>query len=84
MTVKILAVYEQGQLRLLEPVELRERQQVSITIDPITADDAIRAASGVLCQKSSSKIVDLGRAASGVLFRLHPRAQTCYNGGTAE
>jgi predicted DNA-binding antitoxin AbrB/MazE fold protein len=48
MTVKILAVYEQGQLRLLEPVELHEGQPVSVTIDQITADDAIRAALGDL------------------------------------
>lgn len=48
MTVKILAVYEQGQLRLLEPLDLREGQQVEVTIDPVAGDDAIRAALGDL------------------------------------
>jgi predicted DNA-binding antitoxin AbrB/MazE fold protein len=35
MTVPVRAVYENGHLRLLDPVDLQEGQQVSVNIAPV-------------------------------------------------
>jgi len=46
MLTAIRAIYEQGRLRLLDPVELTEGQQVSVTIQPVDELAATRAALG--------------------------------------
>lgn len=56
MTQPIRAIYEDGHLRLLDPVELTEGEQVEVTIQqqpaplmpapPLTADEKFRAALG--------------------------------------
>lgn len=51
MIVNVQAVYEDGHLRLLEPVNLQNGQQVSISIQTKPeSDEAIRAALGDLVQ----------------------------------
>lgn len=44
----VQAVYEHGQLRLLEPIELTEGQQVEVIVKSILDKDALRAALGDL------------------------------------
>ena len=51
MSPPIRAIYEDGRLRLLDPVELTEGQQVEVTIQqqpapPLTEDEKLRAALG--------------------------------------
>ena len=46
MLQAIRAVYESGHLRLLDPVELAEGQQVKVVIQPIDEAEAVRAALG--------------------------------------
>ncbi len=51
MSQPIRAIYEDGHLRLLDPVELAEGEQVEVTIQqqpapPLTEDKRIRAALG--------------------------------------
>ena len=48
MTTRVRAIYENGQLRLLDPVELIEGQQVSINIEALTEQDRIREMLGDL------------------------------------
>ncbi|MFN8371959.1 MAG: antitoxin family protein [Anaerolineae bacterium] len=40
----IRAIYENGTLRLLDPVDLREGQQVEIVLRPKTEDELVREA----------------------------------------
>jgi predicted DNA-binding antitoxin AbrB/MazE fold protein len=46
MVLTIRAVYHEGQLRLLDPVDLPEGQQVKISIETMTEEEALRAALG--------------------------------------
>jgi predicted DNA-binding antitoxin AbrB/MazE fold protein len=46
MALKIRAVYQDGQIKLLDPVELHEGQQMTINVEPVSEDEAIRAALG--------------------------------------
>lgn len=46
MALKIRAVYQDGQIKLLDPIELHEGQQMTINVEPISEDEAIRAALG--------------------------------------
>lgn len=51
MSQSIRAIYEDGRLRLLDPVELTEGEQVEVTIQqqpapPLTDDEKLRAALG--------------------------------------
>jgi len=47
MALKIRVIYENGVLRPLEPVDLLEGQEASISIETMTADEAaLRAALG--------------------------------------
>jgi predicted DNA-binding antitoxin AbrB/MazE fold protein len=46
MALTIRAVYQEGQLRLLDPVDLPEGQQVKISIETMTDEEAVRAALG--------------------------------------
>lgn len=48
MSIRIRAVYEEGRLRPLVPVELCEGQQVDVVIQQVDQDDAVRAALGDL------------------------------------
>ncbi|GIK62456.1 MAG: hypothetical protein BroJett018_02500 [Chloroflexota bacterium] len=48
MIQTVQAVYEHGQLRLLEPIELAEGQQVEVIVKSILDKDALRAALGDL------------------------------------
>jgi predicted DNA-binding antitoxin AbrB/MazE fold protein len=48
MGIKIRAVYEEGHLRLLDPVELREGQQVDVIIESTESETALRTALGDL------------------------------------
>ena len=50
MALKIRAIYENGQIKLLDPVELHEGQQLTISVEPVSDDEAIRAALGDLVQ----------------------------------
>lgn len=50
MTVKLRAVYEDGRLRLLDPVELREGQQVDVIIEGAGEVDTVKAALGDLAR----------------------------------
>lgn len=50
MALKIRAVYENGQIKLLDPVELREGQPLTVSVEPVSDDEAIRAALGDLVQ----------------------------------
>jgi predicted DNA-binding antitoxin AbrB/MazE fold protein len=44
MAVQIHAIYENGQLRLLEPVDLPDGQHVKIEIAPLSEDERVREA----------------------------------------
>jgi predicted DNA-binding antitoxin AbrB/MazE fold protein len=44
MTLTIRVIYRDGQLRPLEPVTLREGEQVEIVIRQLSEEDALRAA----------------------------------------
>ncbi len=46
MVLTIRAVYHEGQLQLLDPVDLPEGQQVKISIETMTEEEAVRAALG--------------------------------------
>ena len=46
MRLVIRAEYRGGQIHLLEPVALQEGQQLTINVETITDDDALRAALG--------------------------------------
>lgn len=46
MALKIRVAYQDGQIKLLDPVELQEGQQMTINIEPVSDDEAIRAALG--------------------------------------
>ena len=48
MSTRIRAVYEEGHLRLLDPVQLREGQQVDVIIESTESDTALRTALGDL------------------------------------
>lgn len=50
MALKIRAVYENGRIKLLDPVELHEGQQLTISVEPVSDDEAIRIALGDLVQ----------------------------------
>jgi len=46
MALKIRAIYQNGQIKLLDPVDLQEGQQMTISIETISDDEALRAALG--------------------------------------
>ena len=46
MALKIRAEYRDGKIKLLDPVDLEEGQQLTINIEPVSNDEAIRAALG--------------------------------------
>ncbi len=46
MALKIRAIYQDGQIKLLDPIKLEEGQQMTINVEPISDDEAIRAALG--------------------------------------
>ena len=46
MALKIRAIYRDGQIRLLDPVELHEGQQMTINIEPISENEALRTVLG--------------------------------------
>ena len=46
MVLTIRAVYHEGQLQLLDPVDLPEGQQVKISIEMMNEEEAVRAALG--------------------------------------
>lgn len=48
MRDKIEAIYENGHLRLLSPVELAEGQRVQVAIEPIVLQVSLRSALGDL------------------------------------
>lgn len=48
MALTIRAIYQSGQLRLLDPVELDEGQQVEVTIRSVDDDEALRLVLGDL------------------------------------
>jgi len=39
MVISCSAIYEKGVLRLLEPLDLREQQQVTVTVNDSSAED---------------------------------------------
>jgi predicted DNA-binding antitoxin AbrB/MazE fold protein len=48
MVLIVRAVYHDGQVQLLDPVDLPDGQQLKISIEPIAEPDAVRAALGDL------------------------------------
>lgn len=44
MAVLVRAIYEKGQIRLLDEIELLEGEQLQLTIEKISEDDLIREA----------------------------------------
>lgn len=46
--VAVRAIYENGHLRLLDPVSLEAGQQVTITIEPVTEQQVLRETLGDL------------------------------------
>jgi predicted DNA-binding antitoxin AbrB/MazE fold protein len=46
MSQTIRAVYDEGQLRLLDRVDLKPGQHVTLSITPMTEEEALRAALG--------------------------------------
>lgn len=50
MALKIRAVYEDGQIKLLDPIELQEGQHLTISVETVNQEETIRAALGDLVQ----------------------------------
>jgi predicted DNA-binding antitoxin AbrB/MazE fold protein len=46
MALKIRAVYEDGQIKLLDPVELHEGQQLTISVEPENEREKLKAILG--------------------------------------
>jgi predicted DNA-binding antitoxin AbrB/MazE fold protein len=53
MALKIRAVYEDGQIKLLDSVELQEGQQLTISLEKQSERDVVRAALGDLIRPSN-------------------------------
>jgi predicted DNA-binding antitoxin AbrB/MazE fold protein len=53
MALKIRAIYENGQIKLLDPVELHEGQQLTVNVEQVSEQDAVRAALGNLIRPSN-------------------------------
>lgn len=53
MALKIRAVYEDGQIKLLDSVELQEGQQLMISLEKQSERDVVRAALGDLIRPSN-------------------------------
>lgn len=56
MALPVRAIYENGQLRLLDPVDLREGQTVTVNIEPVSEQNALRAVLGDLIRWSDPDI----------------------------
>jgi predicted DNA-binding antitoxin AbrB/MazE fold protein len=54
MALKIRAVYEDGQIKLLDSVVLQEGQQLTISLEKQSEREAVRAALGDLIRPSNS------------------------------
>jgi predicted DNA-binding antitoxin AbrB/MazE fold protein len=52
MALKIRAIYENGQIKLLNPVELHEGQELTVNVEQVSERDAVCAALGDLVQWS--------------------------------
>lgn len=46
MALKIRAVYQDGQIKLLDPVELQEGQQMTINVEPVNEREKLKAILG--------------------------------------
>ncbi len=46
MALKIRAEYRNGQIRLLDPVDLEEGQQLTISVEPVTDREKLKAILG--------------------------------------
>jgi predicted DNA-binding antitoxin AbrB/MazE fold protein len=73
MAVPIRAVYEGGHLRLLDPVQLAEGEQVSIAILP-GQDPALAAISDIIVAAPKPANIDLDREALTRLIERELRA----------
>lgn len=48
MTITVEATFENGVLRPLSPLPLAERQFVSLTIEPLSAEEVVRRTAGLI------------------------------------
>jgi predicted DNA-binding antitoxin AbrB/MazE fold protein len=48
MAITVEATYENGVLRPLRPLPLAERQSVSLTIEPLSAEEVVRRSAGAI------------------------------------
>jgi predicted DNA-binding antitoxin AbrB/MazE fold protein len=46
MALKIRAVYQDGEIKLLDPVELQEGQQMTISVEPVNEHEKLKAIFG--------------------------------------
>jgi len=46
MALKIRAVYENGQIKLLDPVDLREGQHLTVSVEPVDEREQLKAILG--------------------------------------
>lgn len=53
MALKIRAIYEDGKIKLLDPVELAEGQQITISIEPVNERATLKAILGDMVRWSN-------------------------------